>query len=608
MSFFTPYTYVRAKPVRARVTPSRFRLTYAFELRLYTAEGAPVAGSNRVVNLPIAPRRYEVSAPLAHEITPTLRGVAAHEAGFVMQEITVEGTCGIATKTGWSPGSVSGATIKGGGIFAADGNTIWRELRNLFLIYSQLLQTGTHRPVMVWHDFDRDDHWIVVPTAWEVDRTAAETRVHFPYRIKMTSVASADVGGIPGEAQVVRTVESAVAAAVGAVNLITAAALDAEALVNETTGVVRDSTIAVLGAVQSLGVAAQGIRDGVQDVLAVPYDVVRAWRSLVQTWRAALSLDDEFEAWDPTDDSASIAVARYANAAAMEDAFDALLARPEVFGERLPDAQARNTALERGDRLLTQEEIDLTLAAAEADPAVSTGLTARVTPGSETRRRTLDSAPVEAGDAYIGTRVYTVREGDTLQGIAQREIGDATRWLDIAALNRLRAPYISPWAMPDTVTPGDTILIPVAVDARDVSRQPPQARDDAARRLLGIDIYLNDRGTWEADPATAQDLRIIGGIPNFAQALERIKFRTELGANPIWPQIGILAPIGQPNGAGVPEAVALSVRGVALGDRRTAEITRLEVADVGDGVNVEIDIVPLGAQATQTLRAPAAAS
>ena len=607
MAFFTPYTYVPSKPVRARTTPSRFRLTYAFELRLYTAEGALMAGSNRVVNLPLAPTRYDLSSPLAHELTPTLRGVAAHEAGFVMQEITIEGTCGIATKTGWSPGAISGASIKGGGIFAGNGNTIWRELRNLFLIYSQLLDTGTHRPVMIWHDFDRDDHLVVVPTAWEVERTAEATRIHFPYRIKMTSVASADVGGVPGEASVVRLVESGVSAAVGAINLITAVALDAESLVNEATGVVRDSTIAVLGAVQSLGVAAQGIRDGVQDVLAVPWDVVRAWRSLVQTWRAALSLDDEFAAWDPTDESASVAVARYADAAAMEDAFDALLAQPDVFGEVLADAQARDANLERGDRLLTQEEIDATLAASQANPSITRGLTARVTPGSETRRQVEGDGPGPE-PVYIGTRVYTVREGDTLQGIALREIGNTARWLDIAALNRLRAPYISPWSMPDTVSPGDTILIPVTVDARDVSRQRPQAQDDADRRLLGVDFYLNGAGAWEADPATSQDLRTIGGVPNFAQALERIKFRTELGQNPIWPQIGILAPIGQPNGAGVPEAVALSVRGVALGDRRTAEVTRLEVTDLGDGASVEIDIVPLGAQATQTLRAPAVAT
>lgn len=607
MAFFTPYTYVKAKPVQPRVTPSRFRLTYAFELRLYTAEGAPVAGSNRVVNLPMAPTRYDVSAPLAHELTPTLRGVAAHEAGFVMQEITVEGTCGLATKTGWSPGTVSGASIKGGGIFAADGNTIWRELRNLFLIYSQLLNTGTHRPVLVWHDFDRDDHWIVVPSAWEVDRTAEATRIHFPYRIKMTSVASADVGGLPGEASIVRVAESGVAAALGAINLVTAAALDAEALINTATGLVLNSTVAVLGAVQSLGAAAQGIRDGVQDVLAVPYGVVLAWRSLVQTWREALSLDAEFAAWEPTDPDASAAVAYYANAAAMEDALDALLAQPEVFGEPLSDAQARGATLERGDRLLTQDEIDATLFIAESDPSLVRGLTARVTPGSETRRGVAADGQNNA-PAYIGTRVYTVREGDTLHSIAQREIGDTSRWVDIAALNRLRAPYITPWGMPDTVTPGTTILIPVTVDARDVSRQAPRATDDADRRTLGVDIYLTPAGAWAADPATSQDLRTIGGVPNFAQALERIKFKTELGANPIWPQIGILAPIGQPNGAGVPEAVALSVRGVALGDRRTAEVIRLEVVDLGDGVNVEIDIVPLGTQATQTLRAPAVAT
>ena len=606
MPLFTPYTFVPARPVRARTTPSRFRLTYAFELRLYTAEGAALAGSNRVVNLPIAPKRYDVEAAMAHELTPTLGGVSAEEAGFVTQRITVEGTCGIAAKTGWSPGSISGGGIKGGGIFAADGNTIWRELRNLYRIYSQLLRTGTHRPVMLWHDFDRDDHFIVVPTLWKVDRQAEGFRIHFPYQIEMTAVAAADESDIAGEAQIAAAVDNAAAAALGAVNLVTAAALDAEAFVNEVTGLASTLTNTVLGAAQSLATAATGIREGVQDVLAVPYGAVVAWRALVQQWRAALGSDAGFDAWDPTDESASAAIARYSVAASMEDAFDALLGQPAAFGETLSTASTRQSTLERGDGLLTGDEIDATSAEAESDPAVARGLSARVTAGSETRRQS--AAGVEPqGPRYLGSRAYVVREADTLQGIAYREIGDTSQWVEIAALNRLRAPYINPWGLPDTVAPGSTILIPVTTAARDVSAQA----DDSApvdRSVLGVDLFLGGGGLWEADPATSQDVRIIGGVPNFAQALERIKFRTELGGNPLFPGIGLLAPIGQPNGAGVPEAVALSVRTVALGDSRTAEVVRLEAVDLGDGVQVEIDIVPRGTQATQTLRASGAAS
>jgi LysM repeat protein len=59
-------------------------------------------------------------------------------------------------------------------------------------------------------------------------------------------------------------------------------------------------------------------------------------------------------------------------------------------------------------------------------------------------------------------RTYTVQSGDTLSGIAQQQLGDASRWPEIFLLNRsIRHPdRISPGQV--LTLPGDTPCSPLA--------------------------------------------------------------------------------------------------------------------------------------------------
>ena len=58
-------------------------------------------------------------------------------------------------------------------------------------------------------------------------------------------------------------------------------------------------------------------------------------------------------------------------------------------------------------------------------------------------------------------RTYTVQSGDTLSGIAQQQLGDASRWPEIFLLNRsIRHP--------DRISPGQVLTLPV-----DTPTQPP---------------------------------------------------------------------------------------------------------------------------------------
>jgi nucleoid-associated protein YgaU len=51
-------------------------------------------------------------------------------------------------------------------------------------------------------------------------------------------------------------------------------------------------------------------------------------------------------------------------------------------------------------------------------------------------------------------RLYTVRQGDTLSGIAKKQLGDANRWPEIFELN---GEVISD---PDLIFPGQVLVLP----------------------------------------------------------------------------------------------------------------------------------------------------
>lgn len=55
----------------------------------------------------------------------------------------------------------------------------------------------------------------------------------------------------------------------------------------------------------------------------------------------------------------------------------------------------------------------------------------------------------------------TILRNDTLERIAQRELGNALRWLDIVVLNNLKPPYISPDGGDGVKKPGEKLLVGV---------------------------------------------------------------------------------------------------------------------------------------------------
>lgn len=76
---------------------------------------------------------------------------------------------------------------------------------------------------------------------------------------------------------------------------------------------------------------------------------------------------------------------------------------------------------------------------------------------------------------------YTWRSGDTLQALALRVYGDATRWAEIQRLNNLRS--ARHWGDGTPLAVGDRLLVPLGATTDSTQREG----DD----LYGVDLALN---------------------------------------------------------------------------------------------------------------------
>ncbi len=83
----------------------------------------------------------------------------------------------------------------------------------------------------------------------------------------------------------------------------------------------------------------------------------------------------------------------------------------------------------------------------------------------------------------MAKRLYTVQAGDSLSIIARDELGDISRWPEVAYINSLSAPY--------TIFPGQNIMLPVDGDPltfeiTEYAPAPPNGA--AADKKAGIEL------------------------------------------------------------------------------------------------------------------------
>lgn len=181
-----------------------------------------------------------------------------------------------------------------------------------------------------------------------------------------------------------------------------------------------------------------------------------------------------------------------------------------------------------------------------------------------------------------GIRLVESQHGDTLQRLALRELGDASRWVEIVELNGLRPPYLSDIARPGVLAYGASIRIPSPTSRVSASEDPAA-------------VYGGDLRLWSgALQVENGDFVVVAGVPNLTQALRHrvLVDKRELGFHPEY-GCYIRSLLGMANGPVAGQLAAFYVKSALLEDERVSSVPSCVAEVVGDQLRVFATVVPV---------------
>lgn len=181
-----------------------------------------------------------------------------------------------------------------------------------------------------------------------------------------------------------------------------------------------------------------------------------------------------------------------------------------------------------------------------------------------------------------GFRRVQVQWGDTLQRLASRELGDASLWPSIAAMNNLVPPYLT--GDQDAVRAGvllygDTLIIPGVTP------------EMSPGKTTAEDVFLRDVAlTGGALQVADGDIAIVEGRANLRQALTH-RVQTEQGELIFHARYGcrVHEQKGRKNTAVAGLLSALFVRESVADDPRVRSVLHSSAEVDGDAIRVEVE-------------------
>lgn len=192
----------------------------------------------------------------------------------------------------------------------------------------------------------------------------------------------------------------------------------------------------------------------------------------------------------------------------------------------------------------------------------------------------------------VGFRFVNTQIGDSLQRIAQRELGDATQWPLLIAYNDLIPPYITDdptVAGPQVILTGQQIIVPASAPIAEAAVNPNE--------VFLIDIALTN---GLVTSGATNEILLVKGRDNLKQALinrivtdnGRLLFHNEYGSF-------IRRLIGAANGPTVELLAAQYAAAAVLTDVRVAEVTQTTAVVVDDEIQVSVEVQPITGEPLQ---------
>lgn len=582
--------------------------------------------SSYLIPMAIPPRMSETEDEFAiDEAVGADGGLHVEENGVVRRRIRLEGDMGFRPKPAnpWAttyggprPSDPSFAPRLSGASdlnHSLSGQRHFQYLQDSLRMYGDLKRDPetAGRIELRYHNQRDRQHWRVHLVRFS-ERQDERSRISSPHYViellvsgqvdeKTIAIDSAQDGGFLGSIKnVVETIQSGV-------NLIRSAVQKVLGYVDDVRKVVAgiDSLISSVASIADDAADVIGSTANVVDGVASLDDRVKArYRAAVERARSALvSLESAIVSLIGSDAPASVS----GDLDTISDGLCYLVVHEASFDPAIG-------------------QVSLQLQVSDLDKSLDEDLVGAQADGSFEALRGAGSGPrvgdsVLAGGSRLGlfTRPYrsaseyVVEQGDTLETIATKLIGDAAAWRDIAILNNLDHPFTSTAGIPNTAGPGVRLLIPSL--RRAASVEPThgvvgvRSGSSAEERLLGADFALVpsaddlSRYDWMVDTSKGSgDAMLVRGVANLSQALQS-RVRTEQGDLPGYPAFGRArdAKSGRPDLDR--EMQRLRIAQAVLADPRIVSVDSLDVpeeTDSPDVMRVEIVATIRGLDRAQT--------
>src|SRR3972149_8433381 len=397
----------------------RYWQSFSYAFHLHEA-GKP---SPAVFPLVLNPQNIRKSHPFAVELAPTQEsGVIAEENGVLISDLTLSGHTGVRPREH----KAAGISIP----LSGQAHFLWLQ-DACFLRYSDLKKDPKTAATtyMTWHNYKDGEHWVCVPRNLTLDRNQGKN-FYYSYTITLSLIAQ-----IENQTQKPAEDSALFAAMKDAIRNIAAAVATVQAVVLDVENfesAVSAYTTKVLANVAGVLGFVNAFVTGQSTFIRLPQ-------------RAMLALADDIGTVIQIADPNKVLSIPYDYTAAwleMQDGILRLAAYPEKFREDYNAAGARFLQLTAGPA--NARTADPGAAATSRITQASTFETSALRPGDATRVKAgVFDMPVTF-PRYLGFREVSVLFGDSLPSIAARELGDARRWIDLAAPHELQAPSLSP--------------------------------------------------------------------------------------------------------------------------------------------------------------------
>ena len=188
---------------------------------------------------------------------------------------------------------------------------------------------------------------------------------------------------------------------------------------------------------------------------------------------------------------------------------------------------------------------------------------------------------------FSGLNVYIVKGDDTLQRIAQSELGDVDLWPYIASVN-------SDINSNDDLVPGEKIFIPIQVEPSEgTNKEQFILTEDVARDPYGSDIRVDDTGNLVIQENN--DLSLVSGIENVMQAID-LRLNTAIGSLIKQTAYGITAQAGFAGTNMAIRYLKLAIRSTLIQDPRVESVDNMIVLLDSDTLRISMNIGIVGVE------------